>query len=126
MTRTSNDPAHFDRPRKFDIERANASDRVVFSKGRHACIGAPLGALESRIAIERFLARTRDLSLDDLHHGGEENRHFQRVVGRQEQEVGIHYLAGMVIPQIQLLMPGGIRVIVYQQPTHRAGTRRRA
>lgn len=77
LNAASNDPAHFDNPHEFDIDRSNNRDHIGFSKGRHTCIGAPLGRLESRIAIERFLARTSDISIDEEHHGGESNRHYR-------------------------------------------------
>jgi len=38
-----------------------------FGRGLHFCIGAPLARLESRIAIERLLARTSHISLDPDH-----------------------------------------------------------
>lgn len=69
LTGASNDPAHFENPEKFDIDRPNNRDHMGFSKGRHTCLGAPLGRLESRIAIERLLARTSDISLSEEHHG---------------------------------------------------------
>jgi cytochrome P450 len=39
----------------------------AFGRGLHFCIGAPLARLESRIAIERLLARTSRISLDPDH-----------------------------------------------------------
>jgi len=69
LTAASNDPAHFPNPDKVDIDRGNSKEHMGFSKGRHACLGAPLGRLESRIAIERLLARTSDISISEEHHG---------------------------------------------------------
>ncbi len=77
MTAASNDPGHFENPEQFNIDRPNLRDHIGFSKGRHTCIGAPLGRLESRIALERFLARTSDVSIDEEHHGSEGNRHYR-------------------------------------------------
>jgi cytochrome P450 len=69
LTAASNDPAHFDDPDKFDIDRPNVRDHLAFSKGAHACLGAPLGRFESRVAIERLLARTVQFELSEEHHG---------------------------------------------------------
>jgi len=73
----NNDPDHFEDPPVFDIDRANARDHLAFSKGKHTCIGAPLGRLEARVAMERLLARTADISIDEEHHGSPENRHYR-------------------------------------------------
>jgi len=77
LTGANNDPAHFEDPQVFNIDRTNAKDHLSFSKGKHTCIGAPLGRLESRVAIERLLARTQDIRIDEAHHGSPANRHFR-------------------------------------------------
>lgn len=46
---------------------APAGTHLAFGRGLHFCIGAPLARLESRIAIERLLARTSHLGLDPDH-----------------------------------------------------------
>ena len=69
LTAASNDPAHFEHPGEFDIDRPGVRDHMAFSRGAHACLGAPLGRLESRIAIDRLLARTADIRLSERHHG---------------------------------------------------------
>ncbi len=61
----SNDPAHFQNQREFNIDRHNVRDHNGLSKGLHTCIGTPLGRLELRIAIERFLARAGDIRIDE-------------------------------------------------------------
>jgi cytochrome P450 len=50
-----------------DVESAGPGPHFAFGRGLHFCIGAPLARLESRIAIERLLARTSRLSLDPDH-----------------------------------------------------------
>ncbi|MFA7604652.1 MAG: cytochrome P450, partial [Novosphingobium sp.] len=77
LTAASNDPAHFANPDSFDIDRPNLRDHLAFSKGAHACLGAPLGRLESRVAIERLLARTSHFGLSEQHHGPADARVFR-------------------------------------------------
>jgi len=69
LTGASNDARHFEHPERFDIDRPKVRDHMGFSKGAHACLGAPLGRMEARIAIERLLTRTTDLRISEEHHG---------------------------------------------------------
>jgi cytochrome P450 len=50
------DPAVFERPHEFDIDRA-INPHVAFGLGVHRCIGSNLARLQVRIAIEQLLAR---------------------------------------------------------------------
>jgi cytochrome P450 len=77
LTAASNDPEKFDHPGVFDIERAGVRDHMGFSRGAHGCIGAPLGRMEARIAIERLLARTANLRISENHHGPAGARRFR-------------------------------------------------
>lgn len=65
----SMDPEKFAHPSEFDIDRPGLRDHMGFSKGQHACLGAPLGRMESRIALEHLLARVRDIRISEAHHG---------------------------------------------------------
>lgn len=69
LTGASNDPGHFENPDDFNIDRSRVRDNMAFSRGVHACPGAPLSRLEARVAIERLLARTTDMRISDEHHG---------------------------------------------------------
>lgn len=73
------DPRHFENPEQFDIDRPKLRDNLAFSRGVHGCPGAPLARMEARIAIERILARTKDIRLSEEHHGPEGNRHYNFV-----------------------------------------------
>jgi len=76
LAAASNDPAHFDHPERFDMDRPGNRDHLGFSKGLHACLGAPLGRLETRVALERLLARTNDIRISEEHHGARGARRF--------------------------------------------------
>jgi cytochrome P450 len=69
LTGADNDPRHFETPERFDIDRPNVRDHMAFSRGAHFCLGAPLARLESRVAIERVLARFADFRISEEHHG---------------------------------------------------------
>jgi cytochrome P450 len=77
LTAASNDPAKFEAPEVFDIDRPHVRDHMGFSRGVHGCLGAPLGRMESRIAIERLLARTSSIRLSDEHHGPAGHRSYR-------------------------------------------------
>ena len=69
MTR---DPAKFENPEKFDIDRDNLKDHVAFGAGPHYCVGAALARLESRVAFEVMFDRLADMRLaegkNDFNH----------------------------------------------------------
>jgi cytochrome P450 len=77
LTGANNDPAYFNDPQKFDIDRSHLRDHLSFSRGAHACPGAPLGRVEARVAIERLLARVRDIRISDEHHGPPDARRYR-------------------------------------------------
>jgi cytochrome P450 len=76
LTGANNDPSHFPAPDEIDIDRPNARDHMAFSRGAHFCLGAPLARLESRVAIERLLARLTDIRISEPHHGPPSARRY--------------------------------------------------
>ena len=52
----SRDPAKFDRPNAFDLDRKRAA-HVTFSSGPHLCVGHVLGRAELRILTEEWFKR---------------------------------------------------------------------
>lgn len=52
------DPARFDAPDEFQIERPNSKAHIAFGKGAHFCIGAALARFEARIVIDHLLRHT--------------------------------------------------------------------
>jgi cytochrome P450 len=77
LTGANNDPRYFERPDEFDIDRPNVRNHMSFSRGAHACLGAPLARLEGRVAIERFLARVPDFRISEEHHGPPQARRYR-------------------------------------------------
>ena len=59
------DAAVFDRPDEIDLGRSTHERHVAFGLGIHFCVGAPLARLETRVALEVLLARTRSFALAD-------------------------------------------------------------
>ena len=58
------DPAIFDSPDEFDIDRPNAARHVGFAVGPHHCLGSHLARAEARIALEQLFSRLDGLCLD--------------------------------------------------------------
>jgi cytochrome P450 len=70
------DPRHFEQPNEFKLDRSNVRDHIAFSRGTHACPGAPLARSETRITLERFLDRTADIRISEVEHGPTHARHY--------------------------------------------------
>jgi cytochrome P450 len=52
------DPAHFDQPDAFRLDRTDNKSHLSFGKAAHFCIGAALARLEARIVLGMLLERT--------------------------------------------------------------------
>jgi cytochrome P450 len=70
------DPRTFDDPHRFDVTRPNARQHIAFGHGIHTCAGAPLARTEGRVTLERFLARTDNIAIDEGAHGPAEARRY--------------------------------------------------
>jgi len=57
------DPAVFDDPSTFRVDRANARQHLAFATGVHHCLGAALARLESEVAFRALLDRFPTLGL---------------------------------------------------------------
>jgi cytochrome P450 family 144 len=60
------DPAHFDAPNEFRLDRAAAKGHLAFGKGVHFCVGAALARLEARIVLRKLLERTAWIAATDV------------------------------------------------------------
>ncbi|GAA4624501.1 cytochrome P450 [Actinoallomurus vinaceus] len=57
------DPRVFPDPDRFDLDRDTGSS-LAFGSGRHHCLGANLGRLETRIALEEIVKVVADYDID--------------------------------------------------------------
>jgi cytochrome P450 len=73
----NHDPRFWEAPDDFRPDRPNAKHHVSFGRGAHFCPGASLARMEGRISIERFLANTSDIRIDETVHGPEGARHYE-------------------------------------------------
>ena len=71
------DPALFDHPAEFRLDRPNGKMHIAFGRGVHSCPGGPLARAEGRVSIERILDRMRDIRLSEEDHGPPSQRHFE-------------------------------------------------
>ncbi len=58
----NHDPAVFENPEVFDIERS-PNKHIGFGSGIHACLGAPLARMEAKIALTNLIKRNPNLRL---------------------------------------------------------------
>jgi cytochrome P450 len=52
------DPAQFDNPDEFRLDRPKGKGHITFGKGAHFCVGAALARLEAHIVLELLLEQT--------------------------------------------------------------------
>lgn len=60
------DPAQFDSPQEFRLDRPTGKGHVTFGKGAHFCVGAALARLEARIVLGMLLDRTEWIEAADV------------------------------------------------------------
>ena len=60
------DPAHFEAPDEFRLDRPISKGHLSFGKGVHFCLGAPLARLEALTVLGMLLDRTRWIEAVDV------------------------------------------------------------
>jgi cytochrome P450 len=63
------DPAMFEDPDEFDVDRPNARYHVAFGHGIHHCAGAHLARAEGRVTVNRLLDGTSRIGVSEAAHG---------------------------------------------------------
>lgn len=63
------DPARWEDPQAFRLDRPKIREHVAFGRSAHTCAGAPLARVEVRIILEKLLQYTSDIDLDPAVHG---------------------------------------------------------
>ncbi|MEJ5979506.1 cytochrome P450 [Novosphingobium sp. PS1R-30] len=69
LAAANRDPRRWERPDALVLGRPKVKEHVAFGRGAHVCAGAPLARVEVRMILERFLAHTRQIELDEAVHG---------------------------------------------------------
>jgi cytochrome P450 len=60
------DPAQFDTPNEFRLDRPGGKGHITFGKGAHFCVGAALARLEARLVLRAVLDRTARIDAVDI------------------------------------------------------------
>jgi cytochrome P450 family 144 len=60
------DPAQFDAPHEFRLDRPGGKGHITFGKGAHFCVGAALARLEAQIVLRAVLDRTSRIDAVDV------------------------------------------------------------
>ncbi len=60
------DPAHFEAPNEFRLDRTSAKGHLAFGKGLHFCVGAALARLEAQVVLGKLLQRTTWIEATDV------------------------------------------------------------
>jgi cytochrome P450 len=60
------DPAQFDAPHEFRLDRPGRKGHITFGKGAHFCVGAALARLEAQIVLRAVLDRTSRIDAVDI------------------------------------------------------------
>ncbi|HTY27227.1 MAG TPA: cytochrome P450 [Mycobacterium sp.] len=60
------DPAHFEAPDEFRLDRPNTKGHMSFGKGAHFCLGAPLARLEAMTVLPMLFEHTAWIEAADV------------------------------------------------------------
>ncbi|WP_317929469.1 cytochrome P450 [Halioxenophilus sp. WMMB6] len=77
LAAANRDPKRWENPHDFQMGRKRAQEHLSFSRGAHACAGAPLARAEIRMILEEFLAQTLRIEYSAEHHGLESERQVE-------------------------------------------------
>ncbi len=60
------DPAHFEAPDEFLLNRSDRKGHIAFGRGAHLCVGAALARLEARMVLRLLLERSTAIETVDI------------------------------------------------------------
>ncbi|UZF48402.1 cytochrome P450 [Rhodococcus rhodochrous] len=63
LASANNDPGHYPEPKKWDIHREEPTDHYAFTKGRHTCLGQPLGRMQGTAGVRTLFERLPSLRI---------------------------------------------------------------
>ncbi|MCZ4586285.1 cytochrome P450 [Rhodococcus opacus] len=63
LASASNDPQHYPEPKKWNIHRDEPTDHYAFTKGRHTCLGQPLGRTQGTAGVRVLFERLPSLRI---------------------------------------------------------------
>jgi len=78
LASANHDPAMFDIPELFDIDRNNLQRQIGFAVGPHHCLGSRLARAEVRIALQQLFARLPGFRLDLSRVAGPQGYEFRQ------------------------------------------------
>ena len=70
------DPAKFENPNEFQLDRKNVREHIAFGRGIHTCAGAPLARAEGQVTVNRLLDRMREITISKDTHGPSGDRTY--------------------------------------------------
>ncbi len=76
LAAANRDPARWENPSEFQLNRKGIKEHLAFGRGAHTCIGNPLARTEIRVIFNKFFDQTSDITLSEKHHGPPGNRQF--------------------------------------------------
>ncbi|WP_417621233.1 cytochrome P450 [Parasphingorhabdus sp.] len=74
LAAANRDPAKWEQPAEFRLDRKKGNQHVSFGRGRHTCIGAALARAEVKFLLETLLRETTAIVLDETIHGDPQDR----------------------------------------------------
>ncbi|MCQ4128230.1 cytochrome P450 [Rhodococcus erythropolis] len=63
LASANNDPDYYPEPTKWDIHRDEPTDHYSFTKGRHTCLGQPLGRMQGTAGVRTLFERLPSLRI---------------------------------------------------------------
>jgi cytochrome P450 len=76
LAAANRDPRRWEDPDTLKLGRPRIREHLAFGRGPHVCAGAPLARAEVRVLLDKFLAHTSEIGLNEAMHGPTGARRF--------------------------------------------------